>query len=230
VAATIPLARGLNGCGAGDVNRMARRGPWSSPAVAALVSVSVSIAAPCSADDAGGAPDGAPEERSARSWLFAVRGAGSLALFDRKHICFAILGGSVPPSCYHDDVWGYALTGLEVDASLGRPTSRFRWLSSVSVTYGPPIQGNAGALWAGRLATGFQFLLHPRRPSSLLVEVQSGVTYYGVAMEGVSLPMASVSEAIGGRFDHVEILARLSLDSILIESVVGGGVVLGLGF
>jgi hypothetical protein len=206
---------------------MARRHTGLLATVAAVVSTSV--AAPSRADDWGdrarGSQEPAPEGSNARSWRFGARASGSLAVVDRVHLCLRIIDSAVPPC--PDDVWGYALAGLEVTAAFGRPSWHVKWLSSVDANYGPPMPGNAGALWAGRLVSGVLFLTRPEGRSSFLLEAQVGIAYYGAAHGGVSMPMISWSARTGGRFDHFDLLARVGIDSLFIESVVDAGVLIG---
>jgi hypothetical protein len=166
-----------------------------------------------------------------RTWTFGARAAPGLAVFDKANICLDGTSSSCP-----NDVWGYAVSTVEAEASLGRRSSRARWLTALNVTYGLPLTTDAGHYWGVRLVTGLRFLTAPESTSSFVLEVAGGATYYAVAHGGTeasgyaSAPMLSVSVGMGSRIGQLDLLARANLDTILFESVGSGQLVLGYTF
>jgi hypothetical protein len=169
-------------------------------------------------------PDPPEPESNPRVWTFGLRAGAGVAVFDRVNLCLLDSYG-----CPNDN-WMYLLASVESVATFGRPNAHVRWRSWMDFVYGPATTENAGKLFAGRLQTGLEARTNPESPSTLVFELGGGASYYAVDQYGVSVPMFGVSLALGSYYRGFEIMGRVNLDTILLESFASGTVQIGWAF
>ncbi len=124
----------------------------------------------------------------------------------------------------------YLLEGVELYGAFGRPTAHMRWQTTFDRLYGAGRDSNAGTLYAARAVTGFRFLSNPTDEASFVLELNGGLSYYGVGSPGASAPMAGGSLRLGVDVNSVEILGTLSADTIFAASLASATISLGYAF
>ena len=124
----------------------------------------------------------------------------------------------------------YLFEGGEFYGAFGRPTAHMRWQTTFDLLYGAGQSSNPGTIYAARAVTGFRFLSNPTDEASFVLELNGGLSYYGVGSPGASAPMVGGSLRLGVDVNSVEILGAASVDTILAAGAASATIPLGYAF
>jgi hypothetical protein len=189
---------------------------------AAVVAFLLVLSTAATASAADGDPGAEVPKADVRlRWDLGLRGTLGSAALSRAELC--ILG----PCAGGTDTRPYVFYGAQAYASLGEPSSHFRWQTTLEFLYGPQTSANFGRVVGGTALSGFRFLTDPQGPASLLVELNGGLGYFGCSDTDVSAPMAILSLRLGANFRPFELLGQVTVDTIVLEQIASVTVDLG---
>lgn len=181
---------------------------------AALVAFLLVVSTAATARAADGDPGAeAPKADVPLRWDLGLRNTLGTGVLSRAELC--IFG----PCAGGTDTRPYVFYGAQVYASLGEPSSHFRWQTTLEFLYGPESGANFGRVVGGTALSGFRFLTDPQGPMSLLVELNGGLGYFGCSNTDVSAPMAVASLRLGADFRPFELLGQVTVDTVVLEQI-----------